>query len=164
MPEIESRKVVGFFRQSVILLWKNSILLRRNISGTIAEILVALIFVFILLFIRYFSDSTSVSEQNSTINKVRNVIEYVNFTTNRSLIMYYPNNAYVQSIVNDAYSLIRSQVPMFKAVIVGSSTDDASNLDATTVSNLFALVSFPNTMASAATIPTNLKYTIYTQE
>ena len=164
MPEIESRKVVGFLRQIIILLWKNSILLRRNISGTIAEILVTLIFVFILLFIRFFVDSTRISDENSANNTARNVIEKINFTLRRDLIMYYPNNAYVQTIVNDSYSLIRSQMPMFHATIVPSPVEDGANLDSTIVSNLFALVSFPSTLSSAATIPANLQYKIFTQE
>ena len=164
MAEIESRKVVGFFRQIIILLWKNSILFRRNISGTLAEILVALLFLVILLFLRFFVDSTKISDQDSTKYPVRNVIDYINVTSKRGLIMYYPNNAYVQTIVNDAYQLITTQKPLFNATLVGSQYADAADLDSSTVSNLFALVSFPSTMVDSSTIPANLQYKIYSQE
>ena len=164
MAEIESRKVVGFFRQIVILLWKNSILFRRNISGTLAEILVALLFLVILLFLRFFVDSTKISDPDSPKNPVRNVIDYINVTSKRGLIMYYPNNAYVHAIVNESYYLIQAQRPAFNATIVGSQYADAADLDSATVSNLFALVSFPSTMVDAASIPANLQYKIFSQE
>ena len=112
---MKERKVVGFFRQIVILFWKNGVLFKRNKAGTIAEILVALLFVFILVFLRLFVDSTKVAEQSPTNNPIRNVMSYINVTTNRSLIMFYPNNPFVEDIVIRAYMLIKSKKPTFNA-------------------------------------------------
>lgn len=54
----QKRKVAEFFKQILILMWKNSILFKRNISGTIAEICVALIFVLILFLVRALADTS----------------------------------------------------------------------------------------------------------
>nr|UOU03315.1 ATP-binding cassette subfamily A3-like 2 [Brachionus rubens] len=161
---MKERKVVGFFRQILILLWKNGVLFKRNISGTIVEIAVALLFVFILVFLRFFVDSTKVDEQTYTNNPIRNVLQFINVTTNRSLIMYYPNNSYVQSIVTNAYMLIKSKRPTFNATITGSSSSEAGKLGVDTISNLFALISFPDTFTNASGIPNEIKYKIHTQE
>ena len=110
-----TRKVVGIFRQIVILLWKNSILFRRNISGTLAEILAAFIFLFILLLIRFFADSTKINDQSYIKNPTFNLLSAINATTNRELIMYYPNNTFVEELVTNAYQLIKSRKPNFNA-------------------------------------------------
>ena len=111
----DERKVVGFFRQSVILFWKNGLLFRRNISGTIAEIFVALLFLLILVFMRFFVDSNKYEDQNSTTNPLKYLMTTINVTSNRNLIMYYPNNAYIQGIVENAYQMIKLIVPAFNA-------------------------------------------------
>jgi hypothetical protein len=111
----DERKVVGFFRQSVILFWKNSLLFRRNISGTIAEIFVALLFLLILVFMRFFVDSTKYEDHNAATNPLRYLMTTINVTSNRNLIMYYPNNAYIQGIVDNAYQMIKLIVPAFNA-------------------------------------------------
>ena len=110
-----TRKVVGIFRQIVILLWKNSILFRRNISGTLAEILAAFVFLFILLLIRFFADSTKINDQSYVKNPTFNLLSIINATTNRELIMYYPNNTFVEELVTNAYQLIKSRKPNFNA-------------------------------------------------
>ena len=110
-----TRKVVGIFRQIVILLWKNSILFRRNISGTLAEILAAFVFLFILLLIRFFADSTKINDQSYIKNPTFNLLSIINATTNRELIMYYPNNTFVEELVTNAYQLIKSRKPNFNA-------------------------------------------------
>ncbi|CAF0703608.1 unnamed protein product [Brachionus calyciflorus] len=161
---MKERKVVGFFRQILILIWKNWLLFKRNISGTIVEILVSVLFVFILLFLRFFVDSTKVNEQNITNNPIRNVLTAINVTTNRSLIMYYPNNNFVRDIVTSAYYLIKSRRPTFNANITGSSISEAAGLGSDTISNLFALISFPDSYTNPSAIPKNIKYKIYTQE
>ena len=45
-----------------------------------------------------------------------------------------------------------------------SAYSDASKLDGGVVSNLFALVSFPDTYTSLASLPNQVVYTLYTQE
>jgi len=103
----DKRKVAGFFRQCLILMWKNSILFRRNIAGTIAEICVALLFVLMLFLVRILADTAHFNDQNLYRNPPVPIIDQINATTNRSLIMYYPNNSFVFGIVQRAFTLIR---------------------------------------------------------
>jgi hypothetical protein len=112
---MKERQVVGFFRQSVILFWKNSLLFRRNVSGTICELVVSLLFLLILLILRYFVDNISYSDQDSTTNPLIYVTAAINTTTSRNYIYYYPNNAYIRAIVARAYQIIRSTTPTFSA-------------------------------------------------
>ena len=112
---IKDRQVVGFFRQNLILFWKNGLLFRRNISGTICEILVALLFLLILVMMRYFVDSAQFNDQDSTTNPLLYLLLNVNVSTGRNLILYYPNNEFVRNIVLNAYITIKTIKPMFNA-------------------------------------------------
>lgn len=108
-------KVVGVFSQIRILLWKNRILFQRNTSGTLAELLVAFLFVLILLVLRFFVDSARFPDQTSNITVARSILSSVNVSSNRSLIMYYPNNPFIQTIVVSAFALIRTASSRFNA-------------------------------------------------
>jgi hypothetical protein len=112
---VRERQVVGFFRQSLILFRKNGLLFMRNVSGTICEILVALFFLFILVILRYFVDNSFYNDQDSASNMLIPVTAAINTTSNRANIYYYPNNAYIQSIVNNAYQVIQASSPTFTA-------------------------------------------------
>ena len=103
-------KVVGVFKQIWILLWKNWILFKRNISGTIAEVGVAFLFLLILLVLRFFVDATQSSDQALISTSP---LDSINVTTGRYYIYYYPNNAFVQSIVSNAVTFIKASVPLF---------------------------------------------------
>ena len=118
------RKVVGLFWQILILTKKNFLLARRNVVGTLGEILVALLFILILLIIRYtydvsrYSDQANISAQtgSSNANPINYVVYNINVSTNIvPKIYYYPNNAYVLSLVNDSYSIIKARQPLFMA-------------------------------------------------
>jgi hypothetical protein len=115
MTNIEDRQVVGFLRQAVILFWKNGLLFKRNIAGTICEILVALLFLAILLLMRYFVDVSSFSDQDSVTNRLIYVTAAINATTGRNLIMYYPDNPFIQGIAQQAYQIIKHIRPDFNA-------------------------------------------------
>ena len=116
--QVKQRKVVGFFRQVVILFWKNSILFRRNVAGTVAEVLVALLFVLMLALMRFISDVPRYSDQTNSYdsNPIKSVVQFINIsTTSVPVIYYYPNNAYVLSLVTAAYNIIRAQQGQFTA-------------------------------------------------
>ncbi|RNA17620.1 ATP-binding cassette sub-family A member 3-like [Brachionus plicatilis] len=110
---MKERKVVGFFRQFLILFWKNWVLFKRNIAGTITEICASLIFVIILLILRFFVDSTKIEEQNANTSPIFDVLSLINATTNRTYLMYYPNNSFIEGIVTNAFELIKSRKPVF---------------------------------------------------
>ena len=109
--EIKSNK--SYFQQIIFLTNKNFILARRNIVGTLGEILVALLFVLILFFIRLLYDVTRNSDQSNTItsNPINKVVNNINISTDFiPIIYYYPNNAFVLTLVQEAYRIIQTQV------------------------------------------------------
>ena len=116
---VKQRKVVGALSQTRILFWKNSLLFRRNVSGTLAEIFVALLFVLMLLLIRYFADTAHVADETNTLksNPVLNVVDFLNVTSGRPNIIFYPNNDFVRSIVSRACQLINVSVSKFNATL-----------------------------------------------
>jgi hypothetical protein len=101
-PE-NTHKVVGFFHQIWILVWKNFLLFRRNLSGMFVEICVSYLFLGILLFLRYFVDVIQLNDQNVT---AASPYRFINITTNRTNIYFYPNNAFIQGAVTAAISQI----------------------------------------------------------
>ena len=122
--QVKPRKVVGLFWQIVFLTNKNFILARRNIVGTLGEILVALLFVLILLIMRYvydvsrYSDQANLSAgmQSTNANPINKVVYNINLTNQFTpIIYYYPNNAYVVTLVTAAYNIIVAQQPLFSA-------------------------------------------------
>ena len=76
----KEREVVGFFRQVLIVSWKNGLLFKRNISGTVCEIAVSVIFCFVVLLLRWVVDVTVYTDQSSTTNPSKPVI------TNQTII------------------------------------------------------------------------------
>jgi hypothetical protein len=120
MATVKKRQIVGVFFQIWILIWKNWILFKRNFVGTLVELFASYTFVLIIIFLRYFIDSTKYYEQTSTTNAIRNVIDQVNTTSGRSIVYYYPNNAFIQGIVTNAMAMITTQVPAFS--VTGSLT------------------------------------------
>lgn len=102
------RKIAGFFKQLLILQWKNWILFKRNIVGTLGECLIAIIFVLIIIMIRVFIDPTLYSTESNT---EYGVLTKFNQSRGRYLVMYYPNNAYINGLVTNAFTLIKTDVP-----------------------------------------------------
>ena len=108
----KERKIAGKFKQFRILFWKNGKLFRRNIWGTLGEILMAFLFVLMILLLRFFVDSSAYSDQNA---KLTGVFDRLN-TSNRTLIYYYPNNAFIQELVMNSVTLISNRWPQFQFV------------------------------------------------
>ena len=111
----KQKKVVGPFRQVWILIWKNWILFKRNILGSIVELFSTYLFLIMLVLLRFFADVRYSSDETSVTSPTRNVIDNINTTTGRTNIYYYPNNALIQGIVTSAVTLIQTQVPAFTA-------------------------------------------------
>ena len=111
------RKIAGIFKQFKILSWKNGKLLQRNKLGTFSECLMALLFVLMLLLIRYIIDLNVIEEQSALNNYVFNVFDLI-IVKNNATIYYYPNNSFVQQIVTNAYYLIKSRSLNFTATSI----------------------------------------------
>jgi hypothetical protein len=108
--EQKSHKVVGFFHQIWIIIWKNFLLFRRNLSGMFVEIFVSYVFLAILIFLRYFVDVTQVSDQNRTAVPP---LAMMNITANRTNFYYYPNTTLIQTATTLA---VNSMTQFFAAL------------------------------------------------
>lgn len=111
MAEIRSRRVVGILGQIWILMWKNWVLFKRNISGTLVEILVSYVFLLLLLLLRFFVDVSLYPDQNNT---AYSPLQYLNTSTDgRYRLMYYPNDNSIKAIIDDAVAMMKSVKPQF---------------------------------------------------
>jgi len=72
----ENRKIAGFFRQIFIILWKNSILFRRNKTGILCELIFSSLFTLIFILLVYFAIPNyrmkSVDDEVNVINVIKN--------------------------------------------------------------------------------------------
>ena len=93
-------------KQFFILSYKNALLLKRNIVGTIFEISLSIFFVLTLLMVRNIVERVYVPEQ---INPSYYLIDYFQALAGHNLILFYPNNPLIERIVNNAYSIIKTR-------------------------------------------------------
>jgi hypothetical protein len=106
----KKHQIVGYFGQLRILTWKNLILSKRNLCGLLSEILLPIILVAFLILIRYFVD---VVRNNDQITPTSNVIDLIPFRNQSRLLLYYPDNAFIEGIVSGAAALINLRKPLF---------------------------------------------------
>lgn len=103
--ETKELKISSFAKQIEILMWKNLIIFRRNIIGTLLEIICPFIFVSFLIIIRYFIERI---KYRNYLNFPRNVLDLSPMTVEqkRNLVLYYPNNELIRGFVADAARLL----------------------------------------------------------
>ncbi len=105
MPEKDEnkkpqRKLAGFFKQIQILFWKNGKLFLRNKLGTFGELIMAIIFILMLLIIRFFADSQAVAVQTDTTNPSLSVLTSFRPNPLKKVVLYYPNNNFIKGLVD----------------------------------------------------------------
>ena len=107
-------KIASVSKQILILNWKNFILLKRNILGTLLELACPLIFISFLLIIRYFIERIKFFNQYSQPNS-GNVLElYVNsMSQEKVLVLFYPNNKLIQELVESSIQFLKLKNPQF---------------------------------------------------
>ena len=107
-------KIASVSKQILILNWKNFILLKRNILGTLLELACPLIFISFLLVIRYFIERIKFFNQYSQPNS-GNVLElYVNsMSQEKVLVLFYPNNKLIQELVENSMQFLKLKNPQF---------------------------------------------------
>ena len=108
----KDREIAGFWKQLRILTWKNLVLSKRNACGLLTEILAPLFIIIILIVIRYFIDATQNYDQANGLYNVFDLFPITN-TSNATLLLYYPNNSFIQGIVNNSVTLIKMRKPFF---------------------------------------------------
>ena len=159
----ENRKKAGFFRQISIILWKNSILYRKNIIAIICELIFSSLFtIILLLFICY-----SISDE--TIQILRRVKDFYSeaseFDTDefaRDTYYYYPNEGFVKNIMQNSIKLRKLEDYRFDVKLIGTNVSDAINLNDQEKKNLLALISFPSNFSSSSLNQDSIEYSIYT--
>ena len=106
MQSNKERKVVGFFQQIRIILWKNTLLMLKNKVGTILELLLPLLFMGALFLIVYL-DSEEPSRHDNK-NKLNNPItDFRLGLSSNATYLYYPDNELAKSIVMDSIETLR---------------------------------------------------------
>ena len=158
------RQIVGFLGQVKLLLWKNSILFKRNISGTIAEVLIALITWMLLILIRYFTESRKYVDTDFGEFPVAMTIPLKN---NRDLIYYSPKNDYIKNIVENGVKLLKAIRPANNFTALPLPYDNINTFLSQSpylVSRFLAYVEFPIYYNNYSSLPDNILYTLYTQE
>ncbi len=94
--ERKSLKIANLPRQVLILMGKNFIMFRRNIVGTLVEIICPILFLLILFIMRYFVEKIVYPQQ---FNLPRS-FQTLQSSQTRNLVLFYPNNTLIQSLVN----------------------------------------------------------------
>lgn len=155
-------------------MWKNGILFRRNILGTLLEIFCPLLFLSILLIMRYFIEKIKYYDQYNFTRSIFNIFTEppaLSFTSlnevsedrsNRNLIFYYPDSEFIRNITINAAKLLASNNEGFFPQVLASNVPAGEQLDTRLISNLFGFISFPTSYAES--FPDDVEYTIYTQE
>jgi hypothetical protein len=107
-------KIASLPNQILILNRKNFLLFRRNLLGTILELIFPFIFISFLLIIRYFIERIKFFNQHNQSNS-GNVLElYVNsMSQEKILVLFYPNNKLIQELVENSVRFLKLKNPEF---------------------------------------------------
>ncbi|CAF0854082.1 unnamed protein product [Brachionus calyciflorus] len=137
------------------------IILRRNLIGSILEILCPYLFLSFLILIRYFIERFKFKTMSYMPT---NVLELHPMTVQqkRNLILFYPNNGLVKNLVTNATKFLTMKNPDFLPVIFGVNVSSAFSLQQSIIAKMAAFYSFPVNLTT--TIPNDVKYSIFTQE
>jgi hypothetical protein len=107
-------KIAGLARQVYILSWKNVLLARRNYVGTALEVLSPFIFIAFMVIIRYFIERFKYDDEFiPSMAQTSDILSLFNQTGSRDLVLYYPNNDLIKTLVENAVVFIRSSNPRF---------------------------------------------------
>ncbi len=159
-----NRKIAGFFKQILIISWKNGILFRRNKFGFVCELLFSSLFTFIFVILVYYSSPTYGPRNNPQLDnviidsKISLAPDFLTF-----IIYFYPNNKFIENVVKTSISKLSFNKDSMQA-IPSNNISDASFLKDYQKESLFAFISFPSEYKSIVTLPHRIQYSIYTRE
>ena len=91
-----SHQIAGFLRQIYILLWKNGKLTLRNRSGTLIELFGPLVFLAVIIVVRYYVDKYDYGKQN---NFLADVFDTMPIYIMRTRLVYYPPNQFIKTLI-----------------------------------------------------------------
>lgn len=106
-------RIASLPRQILILTWKNLIIFKCNLFGTVLEFLSPFVFLAFLLIIRYYIER--IRYNSSLFNQPNSVLDISFFLMNqtRNLVIYYPNNTLIRNFVISAVQLLKFKNPTF---------------------------------------------------
>lgn len=156
------RKLAGFWSQLKIILWKNTILYFRNLTGLICEILLATVFIVIIALII----STTESNFNTKVpdyKQDQNVLNKINSNWATGTLFYYPANKLTDYLMTNTYKTIRgSQYRKYGISDLESTVHSSPNsLNASSYSKMYAFVAFPANISGMSEWPDLIEYTVY---
>ncbi|CAF1233873.1 unnamed protein product [Adineta ricciae] len=155
-------KFLGEYRA---LLVKMLILTKRKRGQTIAEFLLAYVFVGLLLGMRYLLDRSYYSPMQFPPFR-----PFDRMTVNSTLAnttYYYPSNVCTQTIVTNAITNLAANVPGFPNNVQVIPSSSISSLSNSTLGTIYAYIYFTNIdplCSSASAMPDQVAYTLRMQE
>lgn len=158
----DPNKIAGFFRQILIITWKNLMLYKQNISGLICEIVFSCLFTLIFVLLVYYSNPRHLDKRNMN---PQNVIAYMQSKDfiNTTDFYYHPNNEFTHKIIENSYKMLKENIWPLDLKLIGSDESTPEKINETLRNNLFAFVSFTSNL-SENSISDLINYTIYTKE
>ncbi|CAF3946627.1 unnamed protein product, partial [Rotaria sordida] len=147
------------------LLIKMFLLTKRKRGQTIAEFLLAYVFLALLLGMRYLLDRNYY--QARQITPFRPHDSMLSNSTTANVTYYYPYSLCTDTIVRNAVDGLTQNVPGFSSNVQAISDPTLSSLSNSTLETIFAYIYFTNIDAScnnSALIPDQVQYTLRMQE
>nr|QUF59432.1 ATP-binding cassette transporter Abca3-like4 [Brachionus angularis] len=160
---MKNQKIVSFFRQVIIISWKNLLLYRQNKTGIVCEIIFSCLFTLIFVLLVYYSAPMLSPKSNYKQSNVINTL-ISNDLLNTSNFYFYPNNLFIQKIITESFEIIKAKNSYLKLNIIGTNFDSPEILDETIRKKLFAFVSFAPDFGSSKDPPDTIQYKLYTIE
>ena len=162
MPS-DTRSPPGFWRQIRIILWKNTILYYRNLSGLICELLMTSVFIASLILLI----KITASEQNTTTDdrlsyppetRIIDQIDQDSYLRS-GYIYYYPESPLTDRLIQDTFITLKG----VKNNLMGvrGTSMPLSSLNLTSMEDEFTFVVFPEVMRNATVWPELIEYKIY---
>jgi hypothetical protein len=96
----------SFVRQLRVLSWKSMLVIRRNITQFIFEIVLSFLFVFMLIVVRNFVERIYYEEQATS---AYNVVDFFYKYIGQDTIVFFPDTPLVKNIVYRALKFLKSQ-------------------------------------------------------
>lgn len=104
--EGKTLKIANLPKQVLILMGKNFIMFRRNLIGTIVEIICPILFLLILFIMRYFVEKIIYPQQYNMPRYYQTLFFPQQNSQIRNLVLYYPNTEFIQNLVNKTVQTI----------------------------------------------------------
>lgn len=162
----KERNMAGFFSQMKIILWKNTILYYRNLTGLISEVFLAGLFIWLIVII--ISSTEGDIGKDTDFNDYSliqsSVLEFFGNDFSMDTIYYYPPSILTDNLMqnvlktNNNRQYTNNRIKNVESTNVSGIMNEGMNSND---SSLQALVSFPAYLANMTEWPDVILYTIY---